>query len=391
MKIEILTPLGKSRFMEVKDLSEIEVLRHQGVVVLSTPKTPLPSWVIHKRLTTPITAEFFRDLASFLDAGVPLNQAIGEILNSSPSGPLAGLLHNIQKDLNEGFSFWEALRATKAFPKEVIYSVKSGESAGLLPVTFQRLADFYEKRSGFESQVQTALVYPVFVLVLVFVISTFISVFVFPKIKEFLSLSNNLPVATKALLVIFGALSKYWFLFPVVIIAGFFFLRWLASTQPGIAVMEKLSGTKAGLPFRSRILASFFDTLAILSKNGVPLTEALSLVNIQSSIFQRSFGRVRDKLKIGYSFSEAFREEGIAPAFIVAMLTKGEKAAALDEYLEKIAKYYWQKTETGYVVFSKLAGPILTVVAAGFVILFGIGFLLPVYSQVGNLRAFSGF
>ncbi|MCL5408960.1 MAG: type II secretion system F family protein [Candidatus Omnitrophica bacterium] len=388
MKIEVLNRLGKIRTLEVEDKSEIETLKKQGFFILSRKKT-----FSFKRSSTlkPVhLAELFRDIAGLLDVGISLTEAIKE-LSLSTNKTLSRMLEEIHIKLSQGFFFYEALAQIGGFPQEVRASVKSGEKGAVLPDTLKRLADFYNKKAKFNTKLKMALIYPVFVISAIFIVATAVSVFVIPKMMSFYSKIPHLSGLTKGLLLMAGILAHYWWLFPCILLGLTFALRFLVSTETGVKILEKFSTVKAYLPIKERVFANFFSSLSMLVKNGVPLIEAIEMVEIQSGIFKRTFQNVKEKMTQGFSFSEALRQERIFPVFIVQSIVKGEKGASLYEYIDRIAQYYIEKTDRNYEMFLTIIEPVLISLVAVFVVFFVFAFLMPIYSNLSNIQIFGGY
>ena len=342
MKIEVLNRLGKIRTLEVEGKSEIEVLKKQGFFILSRKRAFSFKTIL--TLKSMQMAELFRDVSGLLDVGVSLTDAIKE-LSLSNNKIISKMLEEIHLKLAQGFFFYEALEQIGGFPPEVISSLKSGEKGGVLPDTFKRLADFYDKKAKFNTKLKMALIYPAFVISAIFIVATSVSIFVIPKMMGFYAKIPGLSPVTKAFLLMAEVLSHYWWLFPCILICLVFALRFLVSTETGVKILERFSNVKAYLPIKERIFADFFSSLAMLVKNGVPLIEAMEMVEIRSGVFKRNFHNVQEKMTQGFSFSEALRQEKIFPVFIVQSIAKGEKSASLHNYIDRIAQYYAEKTD----------------------------------------------
>ncbi len=387
MKIEVLNRFGQTKMLDVADKSEIEVLKKQGFFILSQKKTFSLKRI--NALKPMQLAELFRDLAGLLEVGISLTDSIKE-LSVSTSKQISGILDEIYIKLQQGFFFYEALSQIGGFPQEVISSVKAGEKGAVLKDTFERLAEFYSKKAKFNSKLKMALIYPGFVIGAIFVVSTAVSIFVIPKMIGFFSKLPNLPPLTKIFLLMAGVLSHFWWLFPGVLIGLGFLLRFLVSTETGIKILEKFSNVKVYLPIKERVFANFFSSLAMLTKNGVPLIEAIEMVDVQNNVFKKSFKNVKEKLTQGFSFSEALREEKIFPIFIIQSIAKGEKGANLYEYIDRIALYYIEKTDRNYEMFLTIIEPILISLVAVFVVFFVFAFLMPIYANLSNVQIFGG-
>jgi type II secretory pathway component PulF len=384
MKVKVLTPFSEIKEIEVDGISEIELLTQQGYTILETKRAlPKLKFQIFK-LSPSFLASFFRDLSGFLSVGVPLTQAIEELEKTTTNRTEKNILKEIKQRMEQGFFLYQIFSDLN-FPQEVVVSVKIGEKAGVLQKTFEHLAWYYEQIVAFQGKLKTAFIYPSFVLILTFAVATAISVFVVPKIREFLISIPDLPSITKIFLSLTSFLSRMWWAFPVSIVAVFLVIKWIFTSQKGVRIVATIWNTKMFAMFKERIFANFFLELYLLLENGLSLGEALNIIDLSNKLFNQIVEKIKAKLDAGFSFSQALSDEKVFPAFVVQTIAKGETAGLLTDYVKNVSDFFWKRLDSYQKVIENLAGHVLLVVIG-----IGVGafvgiFLFSIYSALPQL------
>jgi len=388
MKIKVLTPLSEIKEIEVAGTGDVEILVQQGYTILSTKKT-LPKLSIRfTKISVRFLSEFFRDLAGFLSVGIPIQQAVEELEKTTANKKEKKMLKEIKEKMAEGMFLYQILSDLE-FPEEAVLSVKAGEKGSVLQKTFEQLAWYYEQVLSFQSKLKSSFIYPAFVFVLTFIVATCISIFVVPKIREFLIAIPNLPKITQFFLMLTSLLAKGWWTIPAFFIVVGLALKWVFTSERASKVFVSLWNTKMFSLVKERIFAKFFLELYTLLENGIHLTEALDIIEVGNKYFEKTIERVKEKLSAGYSFSQSLSVVGIFPSFVIQTISKGESAGLLTEYIKTISDFYWKRIEAFQKAFGELFGHILVVVIGIGVGLFAGVFLFSIYSALPKITTFT--
>jgi|GEM_PF-4451133 len=384
MKIKILTPFSEIQEREVKSVADINLLEEQGYTILERKGVAPKCKIKLLNLSPNFLSNFFRDLSGFESVGIPLLQGIEELLKTTTNRNEKRILTEIKQRVPEGFYLYQVL-SDLGFPEEAVSSVKVGETGGFLGEAFGQLASYYEQLVAFQGKMKTAFIYPAFVLFLTFVVATGISIFVVPKIREFLITIPDLPKMTIVFLALTNFLSKVWWVFPLAIIGIFVLLKWVFQSEKATKIIASLWNTKMFSIVKERILAQFFLELYMLLKNGVSLQEALDIVEVNNKYFTNIIQRVKNSLMTGSSFADALSKERVFPSFVVQTITKGETTGALVDYLKRVADYFQKRLESFQKVFGEMIGQVLVAIVGVAVGVFVGIFLFSIYGVLPKI------
>ena len=341
---------------------------------------------------------FARQLATLIDADVPLSNALNTLASQSTNPPFKKILTEVSEMVDAGNSLSGSLsKHPKVFSKFFVSLVKSGETSGKLHDVFNHLADYLEKQAEIRSRTMAALIYPT--VLLVAVIGIFIILFfgfppldlppIIPQILLIVEESGieDLPFATRTLIFINKLLTNFWYIWLIVIFGvGGWFYRYIKSPG-GKEFYDKL---KLQLPFlkkatRGIYLARFSETLSTLVKVGVPILDSLDITSdvVGNKIYQDIIREVRDEVGRGMKISEVFARHGdFIPPIIVQMLVIGEKTGKLDFILEHISKFYSNEADSIIKNIPTLIEPIVILFFGGVVFIIVSGVLLPLFSII---------
>ena len=384
MKVKLLTPFSEIQEREVESVADIDILKQQGYIVLEKKGYAPKFRVKFFKLSPNFLANFFRDLAGFQSVGIPLLQGVEELLKTTTNRTERRILTAIKQNLPEG-PYLHQILADLDFPEEAVSSVKVGEKGSFLGETFEQLASFYEQMVSFQGKMKTAFIYPAFVVLLTFIVATGISIFVVPKIREFLLFIPDLPKMTKVFLYLTNLLAKGWWIFPIAILGIFVFLKWIFQSEKATKIIATLWNTKMFSIIKERIMAQFFLELYMLLKNGVSLQEALELVDVNNKYFKNIVARVKNSLVSGSSFADALSKEKIFPSFVVQTIAKGETTGVLVEHLKRVSDFFQKRLENFQKVFGEMIGQVLVVIVGVIVGLFVGVFLLSIYGLLPKI------
>ncbi|HVE92361.1 MAG TPA: type II secretion system F family protein [Actinomycetota bacterium] len=306
-----------------------------------------------------------RQLATMINAGLPMLRALTVMTEQTESKPLAKVWNEVRGDVQAGSSFSAALsKHPKAFNGLYVSMVRAGETGGVLDDVLIRVADTLEKAVELRNKIKSAMTYPVMVGALVFVILMAILLFVVPTFQElYAGLGGVLPVPTRILLVISKIVRKF---FPFVILAifgGAFALRRYVATEGGRNHMDilKLKMPVFGELFRKVAMSRFSRTLGVLMRSGVPVLQSLDITSetVQNTVVARAVKDVQNSVREGESLARPLERHKVFPPMVVQMLAVGEETGAVDGMLEKVADFYDAEVDATVDALTSLIEPML--------------------------------
>lgn len=356
--------------LEAKDrASVIELLRKKDLIIVSVSesaakfKFQLPFGA--KKVKLDDLVVFSRQLATMVDAGIPLVGALdilGEQMDNKAFGAVILALRN---DVETGSSLSEAIaRHKNIFSSLFVNMIKAGESSGMLDEILDRLAEYLEKTNSLQKKVKSALVYPAIVSGMAFCITLLLLLKVIPIFKTiFEGFGAQLPVPTMILLVISDTLRKY-FLIIFVVIAGLLFLvsKYIKTEKGRFKVDSILLGMPMfGILFRKVAISKFTRTLSTLIKSGVPILAALEIVGKTSGnkVVERAIDNVRANVREGENIAEPLMRSKVFPPMVVRMVSVGEQAGELEKMLSKIADFYDEQVDTAVSALTSIIEPLI--------------------------------
>ena len=360
---------GKVVRGEVRSGGEAQVsatLRRQGVLVTKVKKRRMRGGSSIKQRDV---AVFTRQLATMMKAGVPLLQAFDIVGRGATNPRLTKLLNDIRTDVETGTSLSVAFRKhPMQFNALYCNLVEAGEQGGILEQLLERLAIYEEKTMQLKQKIKSALIYPIAVLVVAFVVLTIIMLFVIPSFKEvFTSFGAELPAPTLAVMWLSEQFVKYWWLlFGVMIGGGYFFLQtWRRSEKMQMA-MDRLFMRLPifGDLIRKAVLARWTRTLSTMFGAGVPLVEALDSVGGASgnAVYLQATEQIQKEVSTGTALTMAMQNTGVFPTMVLQMTSIGEESGSLDHMLAKAAEFYEEEVDEMVKGLSSLMEPFIIVI-----------------------------
>jgi type IV pilus assembly protein PilC len=337
---------------------------------------------------------FSRQLATLINAGLPLVQSLRQVSLQTTNKPLKSIINQIIADVEAGSAFSAALeKHPKVFNRVYISLVASGEASGTLDTGLERLADQQEKDADIVSKVRGAMIYPAIVLVVMLAVVVFMLVKVLPQVQViYASLPGvSLPLPTKIMLDISHILIHFWWIVIIVIaLIAVFGSRW-ARTRSGRSVVDKLKmrAWPAGPLFMKMYMARFARTGTTLVASGVPLIQMLEITGeaVDNVHIQTSLKHAIDKVKGGKALSETLRGDPNFLELVPNMLSIGEQSGAMETMLDKVADYYEKEVDNEIKAISTIIEPVMMVIMGIIAITIVAAVLLPIYGLVDQ----SGF
>jgi type IV pilus assembly protein PilC len=313
-----------------------------------------------------------RQLATLIEAGMPLLRGLRLLEEQETNRPLKGVISGISLAIESGDTFSEALsQYPRIFNRLYVNMVKAGELGGALETSLQRLAEFMEKARKIKRKVKAAMVYPAAVLTVATGVMALMTCFVIPRFKEVfegLYPGQPLPAFTRFVLGISDAVRNHFFLGAGIFatLCALFFAG--IRTTPGRRLFDlfKLKAPMFGPLFRKLAISRFTRTLGTLLTSGVPILQALNIVKEATGnvVMGRLVGQVHENVKQGESIVGPLRHSGIFPVMVAGMVDVGEQTGALPEMLNRIADNYDEEVDNAVAAMTSLLEPIMLVFLA---------------------------
>ncbi len=363
-------------------------LRRQGINVIKVSKQS--GFKTGKKVTDKDITLFTRQLATMMKSGVPLLQAF-DIVGRGHSNPaVSKLLGDIKTDVETGSSLSQAFRKYPLYFDNLYCNlIGAGEQAGILDSLLDRLATYKEKILAIKSKIKSALFYPISIIVVAFVITAVIMIFVVPAFKElFSSFGADLPTPTLVVMGISDFFVDYWWAIFGAIGGGvwFFLYTWKRSEKMQ-ATMDRLllKVPVFGHLIRIATIARFARTLSTMFAAGVPLVEALDSVAgaTGNRVYFDATKKIQSEISTGTSLTVAMQNAEVFPNMVLQMTAIGEESGALDSMLSKVADFYEAEVDDAVEGLSSLMEPIIMVVLG---VLIG-GLVIAMYLPIFKLGA----
>ncbi len=377
---------GKQVRGELRAAGENQVkasLRRQGVIPTKIKKRRMSAG---KAIKPKDLAIFTRQLATMMKAGVPLLQAFDIVGRGNPNPRVTKLLNDIRSDVETGTSLSVAFRK---FPLyfDALYCnlVEAGESAGILDQLLDRLAVYMEKTEAIKSKIKSALMYPISVLVVAFVVVAVIMIFVIPSFKEvFKSFGGELPMPTLVVIAMSEYFIQYWYLIFGGLFGGFyfFFQSWKRNKKMQ-AFMDRvmLKLPIFGVLVEKSCIARWTRTLSTMFAAGVPLVEALDSVGGASGndVFASATLKIQQEVSTGTALTAAMTNANLFPSMVLQMCAIGEESGSIDHMLGKAADFYEAEVDDMVAGISSLMEPIIIVILGGLIGGIVVAMYLPIF------------
>ena len=337
---------------------------------------------------------FTRQLATLIDAGLPLLRGLNVLAKQERDSVLKGTINKLADSVQGGSTFSEGLaQHPRIFNDLYVNMVKAGELGGVLEVVLTRLAEFQEKAQKIKNKVVAAMVYPIIVLVLAVGIMTFLLIFIVPRFQAiFHDMLGDKPLPTITLFVIAVSefMQNHWAILLGVVVAIIVGYKISARTRAGRVVLDrvKLRMPLFGDLIRKTSISRFSRTLGTLVTSGVPILQALTITRetAGNSVIARAISQVHDSVKEGESIVLPLETSGAFPPMVISMIDVGEETGQLPEMLLKIAEVYDDEVDNSVAAITSLLEPIMIVFLAVVVGTIVIALFMPLISIITSLQ-----
>ncbi len=310
---------------------------------------------------------FTRQLATMIDAGLPLVQSLTALEEQTESPTFKPVLRETTENVEQGYAFSEALEAhPKVFNKLYVSMVAAGEAGGLLSEILDRLACYLESSARLKKKVKSAMTYPTIVCFIAISIALFLIVKVIPIFGNiYKDFGAQLPMPTQVLIDISYVVRTYFILALMVVAGTVFGLIKFKASRTGTALWDR---TKLRLPVFGKLIhkiciSRFSRTFAALLRSGVPILETLHIVGQSSgnTVVEAAVNKAASSIEHGDNLAVALGQHTIFPPMLVRMISAGEQTGKVDVMLEKIADFYDEEIEATLAGLTSLIEPLLIV------------------------------
>lgn len=345
-----------------------------------------------QRISVQEVAVATRQLATLMNAGIPLVEALAALVDQVESKALKRVLSTVKQKVNEGVSLADALAEhPRAFSPLYINMIRAGESSGALDVVLFRLADFTEGQSRLRSKILGTMMYPIIMVVVGIGILGILFTVVIPRITLiFKNAKAQLPLPTRMLIAGSDIARNYWWLLLILTVVFFFIGRAYLRSKSGRARADAFSlrAPIFGNIVRMLAVGRFARTLGTLLSSSVPLLSALDIVKnvVTNTVLTQAIEDVRVAVREGASIADPLRRSKQFPPIVVHMVAIGERSGALEDMLFKIADSYEQQVELRVNMLTTLLEPLMILIMGG-----GVGFIVfSVLMPILQLNQFVG-
>src|SRR5918999_2245855 len=333
------------------EMAVAQELRQQGLLVINVKEQSVGQREIlepFKRIKLADLVVFSRQLATMINAGLPIVRALYVLSEQTENPKLVEVVVLVRKDVEAGLALSEALeKHPKVFDRLYVEMVKAGEIGGILDGVLLRVADQLESDQELRRKVKSAMTYPIIVLILAILAASFMLIFIVPIFaRMFEDLGGTLPLPTRVAMGISDILTSIFgvFVYGGMGAAVYGFLRW-KKTEPGRKIWGRISlriPVKIGDVLQKVALARFARTLGTLSAAGVPILQALEITATSSGnwVVESALLKSRDAIRDGIPAYKQLESEPVFPPMVTRMIAVGEETGDIDGMLTKIAEFY---------------------------------------------------
>ena len=345
------------------------------------------------RVKTKQLMVFTRQMATLIDAGLPLLRGLQILFRQEKNRVLQHAVLAMSESIESGSTFAEALAGhPRIFNKLFVNMVKAGEVGGVLDTVLLRLAEFMEKAQRIKSKVVGAMIYPIVVLIMAGLILIFLMTYIVPKFEDvFKDLLGNktMPMLTMTVMKVSRAMTNHLPSFVIGVVALVVVIRIMAKTKAGRLALDrfKLRMPIFGVLVQKTAISRFARTLGTLMSSGVPVLQALNIVRETSGneVIARAINVVHDSVKEGENMAPPLEATKVFPPMVIGMVEVGEETGKLPEMLMKIADSYDEDVDSTVQGLTSIIEPILIIILALVVGTIVIALFLPLISIIGTM------
>ncbi len=345
-----------------------------------------------KRLERREVILFTRQFATLLKTGTPISTSLTTVCAQTTNKRFRTILEDLTQSVNSGVSFSDALsKHPKVFSELFISMVKVGEAGGMLDTVLDRVAALGTQELEMQSRINSALIYPIVLVIVAFLVVNFLMVGVLPKfVSVFRASGADLPIPTQIVLGISWILRKFWLMILIVLGIVFMSFRSYISKEAG---RYKFHSWLLKIPIFGELynkvqVSRFARVLSTLIASGIPLLQGLIVVEklITNVVIRKAIENIRIAIAQGNPLVSQFKTSGIFSPMVVQMISTGEKSGKLDQMLEDIASFYDPEIEYTIKNLTALLEPFMLLTMGIMVAFIALSVLLPIFNLIKVFR-----
>jgi type IV pilus assembly protein PilC len=396
---------GRNRFNEIvvgervaTDRGALEAMLRREQVILTSAREKgrdisLPK-VGREKVKSKDLALFTRQFSVMLDAGLPLVQCLEILGQQQDNKYFQKIIFQVRADVESGMTLADSMaKHPRAFDHLYCNMVAAGETGGILDIILQRLSTYLEKMVKLKSDVKSALVYPIAVILIAIIVISVIMVVVIPAFKNIfeglLGPGERLPWLTEMVVAISSFMAGYWWLIAIFVGAFVFGMKAYYKTESGQHVIDGLilKLPIIGIIMRKIAVARFSRTLSTLMSSGVPILESLDITarTAGNIIVGEAILKVRAAIEQGQTFVEPLKATQVFPVMVSQMIGVGEQTGAMDAMLSKIADFYEQEVDAAIANLLSMLEPAMIMFLGITIGTIVIAMYLPLFTLIGKL------
>jgi type IV pilus assembly protein PilC len=372
------------------EMAVAQELRQQGLLVIDVKEQKVHEKDIlapFKRIKLGDLVVFSRQLATMINAGLPIVRALYILSEQTENPKLVDVVVAVRKDVEAGLSLSESLeKHPEVFSRLYVEMVKAGEIGGILDGVLLRVADQLEREQDLKRKIRSAMTYPVVVLAFAILVASIMLIFIVPIFaKLFTDLGGTLPLPTRICMILSDILTSLWgvLVYAGMALAVVVFLRWKKSEKGrkvwGRAVLK--IPAKIGDVVKKATLARFARTFATLSAAGVPILQTIEITATSSGnwVVENALLESKDAIREGIPLYKPLETEPVFPPMVTRMIAVGEETGDIDGMMTKIAEFYESEVDAAVKALTSIIEPLLIVVVGGIVGAIVISMYLPMF------------
>jgi len=327
--------------------------------------------------------DFLRQLATLVEAKLPLARALTALVEQEDDAVFRGILESVREKVQGGATLADALAMhPRCFSRLAVNMVRAGEMGGVLEQSLNRLADFSEEEQDMRSTVKSALIYPVVLTVIMGLAIALLMTFAVPKFKTiYQGMNQELPALTQGLITVADVFAGYWWLLLIVLVLMVAGVQRWRQTAAARMFLDKM---KFRLPLfgaltRKISIARFSRTFGTLVDGGIPILLALNIAKDTAGniVIEQALEHVASNVKEGERIAKPLRTSGVFPPVVIHMISVGEESGRLGAMLGRIASNYDKQSRAAIKAMMTVLEPLIIVLLAGIVTLIILAMLLP--------------
>ena len=348
----------------------VDAIRKKGLTIISIEESVEKkkkgiSIAVKKKIKIDDLVVFSRQLATMIDAGIPLVQGLDILSEQIEHKEFRNIVSKVRNDVETGSTLSESIgRHPKVFSQLFINMVRAGESSGMLDDIMDRLAGYLEKSSALQRKISSALVYPAVVICMAILITLILLLKVIPTFKEiFAGFGAKLPTPTLVLIIISDTLRSYFLLLlGAAVVLGFLISRYVRTEKGRLKYDQLLLNLPVfGILFKKVAVSKFTRTLSTLIKSGVSILAALEIVGktAGNKVVENAVTDVRASIREGENIATPLAKSGVFPPMVVRMISVGEQTGELEKMLEKISDFYDEQVDSAVAGLTSMIEPLI--------------------------------